>query len=733
MEPVDVAKSLATYVEITGPDPKHVKATSSDFFKTSSGSTTLSASGLLVPCQKREGKSVLVLCPAPLLFPFLRADVRQADLASAGNDSLLAATRIRVGLGDASGELLEARLEGMFQVEGAAEAVASLAWGSWQQGWGLSSGTPAGHRWDSPAAPFLAVLRLPPITPTPGIRELLNRSAQGIEGWGSSGEVCGSTERGRPSSEAGVPQGTGIVAVGSPFGALSPQHFEAAVFRGSIANSVRQGGKDALLLVDVRCCPGMEGCPLISNPGGRLLGILTAPICNPLFNAEVPLAFCAARAAASFASWHTRWASKPEHLSPSMGGAAVQVPRPALHVPPAARTSRPLDGRAGIPKPWERSGATRTARPEPLLATALVPARASAPDLATALVLARASVPGLATGLVPAQASAPDLATPTGTRAETSLRQLCMARAVSATRSSVVAVMAANGSWATGVVMSSDGLILTNAHLVHPRGAAGAPTPSNAEDRGGAANRSMPLVRVQLPAGGAAQPLWVAGQVVYIFMGPLDLAVVQLLKQPPADVLPIVLEAEEPREGQLVGVVGYPLFNPSQGLGPWVTSGSIVRLVRETRQATSAPVMLLTSAAVHAGASGAAVVDVDGKMVGLVTSNARHTASQRLVQHLNFALPMHQLLPVFHWASQPPSSRTVSSLATLDVASPAVARVWSLVGIPNELPVEGREAGKAPLPTQLQRLLGDPVTRKQTHTRASSHVVDAAPLCISRL
>jgi hypothetical protein len=69
----------------------------------------------------------------------------------------------------------------------------------------------------------------------------------------------------------------------------------------------------------------------------------------------------------------------------------------------------------------------------------------------------------------------------------------------------------------------------------------------------------------------------------------------------------------------------------------------------------------------RAGASGAAVVDITGGMVGLVTSNARHTASQRLVQHLNFAIPSQQLRPVFSWADQPPTSRTVSSLAALDV------------------------------------------------------------------
>jgi hypothetical protein len=57
----------------------------------------------------------------------------------------------------------------------------------------------------------------------------------------------------------------------------------------------------------------------------------------------------------------------------------------------------------------------------------------------------------------------------------------------------------------------------------------------------------------------------------------------------------------DPEEGQRVGVVGYPLLNPTRELGPWVTTGTVVRVVRESRQPTSCAVMLVTSAAVHAG------------------------------------------------------------------------------------------------------------------------------------
>lgn len=50
-----------------------------------------------------------------------------------------------------------------------------------------------------------------------------------------------------PSPQAPLQQGTALVAVGSPFGALSPSHFAGAVFLGSVANVVLQV-RTALLL-----------------------------------------------------------------------------------------------------------------------------------------------------------------------------------------------------------------------------------------------------------------------------------------------------------------------------------------------------------------------------------------------------------------------------------------------------------------------------------------------------
>lgn len=96
-----------------------------------------------------------------------------------------------------------------------------------------------------------------------------------------------------------------------------------------------------------------------------------------------------------------------------------------------------------------------------------------------------------------------------------------------------------------------------------------------------------------------------------------------------------------------------------------------------------AAAMLMTSATVHAGASGGAVVATDGSVAGLVTSNARYAASGAIIPNLNFAVAAEALRPIWALAEQP-GGLTEEALQGLDVQDKALASLWKLTAPPEQ-------------------------------------------------
>lgn len=143
------------------------------------------------------------------------------------------------------------------------------------------------------------------------------------------------------------------------------------------------------------------------------------------------------------------------------------------------------------------------------------------------------------------------------------------------------------------------------------------------------------------------------------------------------------------------------------------------------------PAMLLTTAAVHSGASGGAVLDTaSGRLLGLVTSNAKHTPSAvaaksagppTVLPHINFGIAAAQLRPVVAAAQAAAAavdkdaagSAAVAAWQTIDAkaaADESMRAVWQL-----GRPLSDRQAGPgdegqaafggAPTPARMQQLL----------------------------
>jgi len=178
----------------------------------------------------------------------------------------------------------------------------------------------------------------------------------------------------------------------------------------------------------------------------------------------------------------------------------------------------------------------------------------------------------------------------------------------------VVAVEAKHG-WASGVLVSTNGHIVTNAHALPP------------VFDSISISRKVSRISVSVLVDGK----WMAAEVVYVFAAPIDLAILKIIRNNNNNnnnriLLPAPAVLLGPsytlKAGSSVAVAGYPLWRPCTSTRPLVTTGTAALTVPAGHG--DAPAVILTTADVHAGASGGAVFDVEtGCLIGVVTSNTR--------------------------------------------------------------------------------------------------------------
>uniref|UniRef100_A0A1A8Q0D2 Peroxisomal leader peptide-processing protease n=1 Tax=Nothobranchius rachovii TaxID=451742 RepID=A0A1A8Q0D2_9TELE len=149
---------------------------------------------------------------------------------------------------------------------------------------------------------------------------------------------------------------------------------------------------------------------------------------------------------------------------------------------------------------------------------------------------------------------------------------------------------------------------------------------------------------------------------------PYDLAFVQLKVPFPDAVIPQMSQSFTP--GEAVVVVGYGGLG--RACGPSLTCGVLSKAISLNHQ----PVMLQTTCAVQAGASGGAVVQKhSGELMGIVSSNTRDLATRATYPHLNFIIPVtvfQRLLQEFH------QRRNTDVFRELNSTEKGVKRVWRL-------------------------------------------------------
>jgi hypothetical protein len=263
--------------------------------------------------------------------------------------------------------------------------------------------------------------------------------------------------------------------------------------------------------------------------------------------------------------------------------------------------------------------------------------------------------------------------------------------------------------------MTSSGLILTNAHLFAAEDTrsyhahAGNTKSSNTSS----SMSSLTIANVRFTGAhgsSSSSSIWLPAKLLHCFQGYLDLAVLQVLPDSLQELVQlhqcrvVPLQLQQPsfagsssnkqlgavqavHAGQQVFVLGHGLFGPSVGWAPAITAGCAAKVVccaveqelqqqqqqqppaaaaaaaghrvagasqrhqKQRRQQGQKPSMVISTAAVHAGASGGALVNAAGELIGLVTSNARHARGTTL-PHLNFCISAVELAPMWQWAQQ---------------------------------------------------------------------------------
>ncbi|XBJ11324.1 glyoxysomal processing protease, glyoxysomal [Aegilops tauschii subsp. strangulata] len=687
MEPREIAaaaRSFSAMARIVGPDPKAVKMRRHAFHLHQSGSTTLSASAVLLPpgaladpppllariCASHGHAGGVALTAASLVEAFLVAEQRDSPseelqprlVPEARLDVLVEAEESgNISRGDSGApQWLSAELLAMVDVPASADSVSSLLTydgsligsSSWDVGWPLADVNQKQVEYD--AGSSLEYNRknvyAESVDPSTIAKSATRIAILGVSALTSSNA--------RHINVPPTPQrGDSLLVVGSPFGILSPFHFFNSISVGAVANCLPPGAvRSALLMADIHCLPGMEGAPVFDK-NSCLVGMLMKPLRQRGSNIQVQLVI----------TWEgicTAWSRNKLEL-------IEQV------------SNELLDDKSADSKMVESCSMDNHRR---FVSN-------SANDLN--------------------QYSIPP-----------SLREAI---------SSVVLVTVGDTTWASGILLNKNGLVLTNAHLLEPwRFGRTSPlglqhkTTSLAGEYLHGENKllqsqhckmsnedsfkhevsffnlgSKREKRISVRLDDGEKQTWCSASVVFISKGPLDVALLQMEKIA-IEFCAIRPEFVCPTAGSSAYVVGHGLLGPRSGLCSSLSSGVVSKVVQIPSAQHShlpsnvqtdnmdLPVMLQTTAAVHPGSSGGVIVNSHGRMVGLITSNAKHGGGST-IPRLNFSIPCKSLEMVFKYAA----NGDYTILEQLDKPNELLSSVWALAQAPSSLPFLSSPPGKS--------------------------------------
>ncbi|KAJ7546899.1 hypothetical protein O6H91_08G059800 [Diphasiastrum complanatum] len=722
---VQAAMETAVLVRIHGPDPKRRKMRQHAFYHTESGDTTLSSSGLIVlrntpPIEEFEkfcsfhghheligdlDSSALVITCASTVEPFLLPKLHPGGGKVQASPRLIAGAELDVlikvpqkaseEVGSSQTYWSPAQLLTLVDIPEAGEALGALLDAhtgnidsTWEVGWALAKADSNRqlHGFNTQAVTDMGLME----------NEIPHSGADSSKGTALEGLVqSGSLARAATriallivrlqDSKMNNPlvlaepskRGDFLLHVGSPFGALSPLHFFNSVSVGIVSNCWPPASSlMSLLMADVRCLPGMEGGPVF-NDNGSFVGILIRPLRQRSGGAEIQLVIT------SHALVHAL-----ENIGILLGVPHLKE-NAVSHLQQKGAFSQLIKGNQLVSSAFEVQG---TLQPFSLGSSVLLAVQKAV----ASVVLVTVGDGAWASGIILNK----------GGLILTNAHLLEPWRFGKSKLSQIAEEHTFNDcSFCNKAHGHPNGRTCSDANQVpaNQRGLSQMKEIDNElifrQISDGLSNTASPNLgrlyesatdsaftfgptakwnrydRIRVRLDHCFPNSWCDARALYISQGPLDIALLQLTLVP-ENLLPITPEKASPALGSVAVVLGYGLFGPRSELCSSATAGVVSRVVKvgfDTSSNEEIPAMLETTAAVHPGGSGGAVINEQGHLIGLVT---RHSGGT-VIPYLNFSIPCTILEPVLDCASK--EKNEWSFLQQIDKPNEALSAVWALV------------------------------------------------------
>jgi len=237
-----------------------------------------------------------------------------------------------------------------------------------------------------------------------------------------------------------------------------------------------------------------------------------------------------------------------------------------------------------------------------------------------------------------------------------------------------VVLVRVNTSWGSGILISEDGIIITCAHLFK--------TFTIRNTRSGRLEMRKISTRILVTFRDHEKTTFPA-ELVFCAKGPIDVALLRIRGQPNLFPKPVELPQDVTNfafAGQKCVALGHAIFNPNVGLQATITAGNVAKVIPHPRDHRF-PAILQTCASVFRGHSGGMLGDEEGRFLGILTSNARHSNGS-IIPTINFAIPFSMVRPLMDVIHKDEETQN-AVFDAYDLRDPELVSLWHLEAGPS--------------------------------------------------